>query len=55
LPDVLKGSNPFLADKIDGLITDTTSSPFTTKILPYMYIENVDAKIKWNRWSFDEG
>jgi hypothetical protein len=55
LPDALKGSNPWLADRIDGLITDTTSSPFTTKILPYMYIENVDAKIKWNRWSFDEG
>lgn len=55
LPDALRGSNPWLADKIDGLITDTTSSPFTTKILPYMYIENVDQKIKWNRWSFDEG
>lgn len=55
LPDALKGANPWLADKIDGLITDTTASPFTTKILPYMYIENVDQKIKWNRWSFDEG
>ena len=47
LPDALKGSNPWLADKIDGLITDTSSSPFTSKILPYLYIENVDAKIKW--------
>lgn len=55
LPDVLKGPNPFLADKIDGLITDTTSSPFTTKLLPYYYIENVDGKITWNRWNFDEG
>ena len=40
---------------MDGLITDTTASPFTTVILPYKYIENVDAKIKWNVWSFDEG
>jgi hypothetical protein len=55
LPDVLRGSNPYLADRIDGLITDTTSSPFTTIILPYKYIENVDQKIKWNAWSFDEG
>lgn len=55
LPDVLRGPNTFLNDKVDGLITDTTSSPFTTKILPYFYIEDVDRKIKWNRWSFDEG
>lgn len=55
LPDALKGSNPYLADRIDGLITDTTASPFTTVLLPYKYIENVDAKLKWNVWSFDEG
>ena len=55
LPDALKGSNPYLTDRIDGLITDTTASPFTTILLPYKYIENVDAKIKWNVWSFDEG
>jgi hypothetical protein len=55
LPDALRGSNPWLTDRIDGLITDTTGSPFTTKILPYKFIENVDQKIKWNAWSFDEG
>jgi len=55
LPDVLKGPNVFLTDRVDGLITDTTNSPFTTVILPYKYIENPDAKIKWNAWSFDEG
>jgi hypothetical protein len=55
LPDALRGSNPWLTDQIDGLITDTTGSPFTTKILPYKFIENVDQKIKWNAWSFDEG
>lgn len=55
LPDVLQGPNPWLTDRIDGLITDATNSPFTTKILPYRYKEEVDGKIKWNVWSFDEG
>ncbi len=55
LPDVLKGPNPWLTDRIDGLITDATNSPFTTKILPYRYKEDVDGKLKWNVWNFDEG
>ena len=55
LPDVLKGPNTLLTDRIDGLISDTTNSPFTTVILPYKYIDNPDAKFKWNVWSFDEG
>ena len=55
LPDVLKGPNAYLTDRIDGLITDTTNSPFTTVILPYKYLEHPDAKMKWNVWSFDEG
>jgi hypothetical protein len=55
LPDILKGPNNFLTDRIDGLITDATSSPFTGKILPYKYFDNVDGKLKWNVWSFDEG
>lgn len=55
LPDVLKGPNPWLTDRVDGLITDTSNSPFTSAILPYKHIENVDGKIKWNVWSFDEG
>jgi len=55
LPDILKGPNPWLTDRIDGLITDATNSPFTTKLLPYLYKDNVDGKIKWNVWSFDEG
>jgi len=55
LPDVLQGPNPWLTDRIDGLITDATNSPFTTKILPYRFKEEVDGKIKWNVWSFDEG
>jgi hypothetical protein len=55
LPDALRGYNLYLTDRIDGLITDTANSPFTSIILPYKYIENVDQKIKWNSWSFDEG
>ncbi|KAJ1472157.1 hypothetical protein T484DRAFT_1752875 [Baffinella frigidus] len=55
LPDMLKGPNPFLTDRIDGLITDATNSPFTTIILPYVYLQNPDAKIKWNVFNFDEG
>jgi hypothetical protein len=55
LPDVLKGVNMFLTDRIDGLITDATNSPFTKTILPYMYVDQPDKKIKWNVYSFDEG
>ena len=55
LPDVLKGHNQFLTDRVDGLITDATNSPFTRNILPYKYLENPDEKLKWNVYSFDEG
>jgi len=55
LPSVLEGVNHYLTDKIDGLITDATNSPFTTVILPYVYLNNPDAKFSWNRYSFDEG
>jgi hypothetical protein len=55
LPDALRGPNTFLTDLIDGLITDTASSPFTKTILPYLYVDQPDRKIKWNVYSFDEG
>lgn len=55
LPDVLKGPNAFLTDRVDGLITDATNSPFTRNILPYVYLANPDQKLKWNVYSFDEG
>ena len=55
LPDTLKGYNAYLNDRVDGLITDATNSPFTKVILPYVYMENPDQKIKWNVYSFDEG
>ena len=55
LPDVLVGHNQFITDRVDGLITDATNSPFTTTILPYQYLEDPDRKIEWNVWRFDEG
>lgn len=55
LPDRLKGPNNFLTDRIDGLITDATSSPFTSVILPYLYVENPDQPLTWNTFSYDEG
>jgi len=55
LPDNLKGRNEYLTDRIDGLITDATSSPFTRNILPYAYLDSPDQRIKWNVYSFDEG
>jgi hypothetical protein len=55
LPDNLKGRNEYLTDRVDGLITDATSSPFTRNILPYVYLDSPDQKIKWNVYSFDEG
>jgi hypothetical protein len=55
LPDVLKGPNQWITDRVDGLITDATNSPFTTIILPYMYMEYPDRKIEWNVWTFDQG
>jgi len=55
LPDVLKGTNSFLTDRIDGLISDATESPFTSTILPYQYVENPDQHLSWDVWSYDEG
>ena len=55
LPDVLKGANNFLTDRVDGLISDATDSPFTSSILPYQYVENPDQKLSWDVFSYDEG
>ena len=55
LPDVLKGPNYFMQDRVDGLITDATNSPFTTVILPYLYNDEPDGKLKWTVHNFDEG
>ena len=48
LPDVLIGHNQYITDRVDGLITDATNSPFTTIILPYQYLEDPDRKLEWN-------
>lgn len=55
LPDALIGYNQFITDRVDGLITDATKSPFTTVILPYKWLDNPDRKLEWNVWTFDEG
>jgi hypothetical protein len=55
LPDVLKGSNSFLTDRVDGLMTNATDSPFTSMILPYIRVDNPDQALTWDVWSYDEG
>jgi len=51
----MQGPNQWITDRVDGLITDATNSPFTTIILPYMYMDYPDRKIEWNVWTFDQG
>ena len=55
LPQELQGQQIYIADRIDGLITNATGSPFTSVILPYMHWDRPDTKIKWRVMSFDEG
>ena len=55
LPPELQGQQLYINDRVDGLITNATGSPFTTLILPYHYCDAPDSKIKWNVWSYDEG
>jgi hypothetical protein len=55
LPDVLKGTNSFLTDRIDGLISDATESPFTSVVLPYQYTDNPDQALSWDVYAYDEG
>ena len=55
MPTPLQGQQIYIADRIDGLITGSTGSPFTSLILPYVFWSSPDAKIKWRVFSFDEG
>lgn len=55
MPTPLQGQQIYIADRIDGLITGATGSPFTSLILPYVFWSSPDAKIKWRVFSFDEG
>ena len=55
MPNQLKGQQIYIADRIDGLISGATGSPFTSLILPYVYWASPDSKIKWRVFSFEEG
>ena len=55
LPQELQGQQIYIADRIDGLITTSTGSPFTSIILPYVHWDRPDNKIAWRVFSFDEG
>jgi hypothetical protein len=55
LPKELQGQQIYIADRIDGLITSATGSPFTSLILPYVHWDRPDNKIAWRVFSFDEG
>ena len=54
MPPELQGQQLYINDRVDGLITGATGSPFTTLILPYHYCDAPDAKINWRVWSYDE-
>jgi len=55
LPQELQGRQIYIADRIDGLISQSTGSPFTSIILPYVHHDRPDNTIKWRVFSFDEG
>jgi hypothetical protein len=55
LPQELQGRQIYIADRIDGLISQSTGSPFTSLILPYVHFDRPDNTIKWRVFSFDEG
>jgi len=55
LPQELQGRQIYIADSIDGLISNSTGSPFTSLILPYVHFDRPDNTIKWRVFSFDEG
>jgi len=55
LPQELQGRQIYIADRIDGLISNSTGSPFTSLILPYVHFERPDNTIKWRVFGFDEG
>ena len=55
LPHELQGRQIYIEDRIDGLISTSTGSPFTSLILPYVHFENPDNKISWRVFAYDEG
>ena len=55
LPKELQGRQIYIEDRIDGLISSSTGSPFTSLILPYVHFDRPDNKISWRVFSYDEG
>ena len=55
LPQELQGRQIYIEDRIDGLISSSTGSPFTSLILPYMHFDRPDNKISWRVFAYDEG
>ena len=55
LPQELQGRQIYIEDRIDGLISSSTGSPFTSLVLPYVYFERPDNKIEWRVFAYDEG
>ena len=55
MPKELQGRQIYIEDRIDGLISSSTGSPFTSLILPYMHFDRPDNKISWRVFAYDEG
>jgi hypothetical protein len=55
LPQELQGRQIYIEDRIDGLISSSTGSPFTSLILPYVHFDRPDNKISWRVFAYDEG
>jgi hypothetical protein len=55
IPQELQGRQIYIEDRIDGLISSSTGSPFTSVILPYVHFDRPDNKISWRVFAYDEG
>ena len=55
MPQELQGRQIYIEDRIDGLISSSTGSPYTSLILPYVHFDRPDNKISWRVFAYDEG
>ena len=55
IPQELQGRQLYIEDRIDGLISSSTGSPYTSLILPYVHFDRPDNKISWRVMGYDEG
>jgi hypothetical protein len=55
IPQELQGRQIYIEDRIDGLISSSTGSPYTSLILPYVHFDRPDNKISWRVFAYDEG